>query len=77
MAKVITKKIEKLELVKVEKVFNNPAQKFIFHYNLFLEGIDEPLIISNPDTNLDTNISGKKIKYKLSDENEISDFDII
>ena len=77
MGKQITKKIEKIELIKVEKIHNNPSMKYVFHYNLFLEGIEEPLIISNPNTNLDTSVSGKKIKFKLSDDNEISEFDIV
>lgn len=77
MSKQVTKKIEKLELVRVEKIFNNPEKKFIYHYNLFLEGIDEPLILSNPEKSLGTEFSGKKIKFKLDEENLISDFDIV
>jgi hypothetical protein len=77
MSKQITKQIEKIELIKVEKIFNNPELKVIFHYNLYLEGIDNPLILSHPNTNIDTSIVGKKIKYKLNQENLISKFDIV
>jgi len=77
MSKPITKKIEKIELIKIEKVFNNPELKMNYHYNLYLEGIDEPLTFSNPDTKIDTSIVGKKIKYKLDEENLISNFELI
>jgi hypothetical protein len=77
MAKQITKKIEKLELIKIEKVFNNPSKKQIYHYNLFLEDIDEPLILSELNNPINIDVVGKKIKYKLSDENEITDFEIL
>lgn len=77
MSKQITKKIDKLELIKVEKLFNNPDIKQIYHYNLYLEGIEDPLILNSNDIQLDTTIAGSKIKYKLSDDNEISDFQIL
>jgi hypothetical protein len=77
MGKQITKKVEKLELIKVEKLFNNPDVKQIYHYNLYLEGIEDPLIFSSNDSQLDTQIAGMKIKYRLSDENEVSEFEIL
>jgi hypothetical protein len=77
MSKKITKKIEKLELVKIEKIFNNPELKFIYHYNLFLEGIEEPLLISNPNQKIEESVEGKTIKFKFNEENLISDFELI
>lgn len=77
MGKQITKKVEKLELIKIEKLFNNPDVKQIYHYNLYLEGIEIPLIFSSNDSELNSQMAGCKIKYRLSDDNEVTDFEII
>lgn len=75
MGKAITKKILDVKLVKVEKTFNNNKLPKYF-YNLFLEGIEEPVILELEDT-IDNSIIGSKIKYYLNENFEISDFDII
>lgn len=77
MSKVLTKKIEKVELIKVEKVFNNPAMKQKYVYNFYFEGIDNPLIVENINEPIKEELSGRKIKYKLNSDNEVIDFDVI
>lgn len=78
MAKTITKKITKVELIKVEKHFNNPDIKQVYHYNFYFDNETEnPLIVSNPNQPIQYDIVGKKIKYKLNDENEVENFELI
>lgn len=75
MSKQITKKIISCELVKIEKSFNKlkPGK---FFYNLELEGIEELLLLETEHKIID-NLVGRKIKYKLNSENEVSEFDLI
>ena len=75
MGKEITKKIKDCKLVKVEKLYNQ-AEKQKFYYNLELDGIEELLLIES-NTPIPPGISGYKIKYKLSDTNEVSQFQIL
>jgi len=77
MGKTITKKIEKVELVKVEKVFNRPDIKQKYIYNFFFEGLDEPLLLESIDVPLAYDAVGHKIKYKLNADNEVEDFEFI
>lgn len=77
MGKSIIKQIEKVELIKIEKIFNNPEKKLIFYYNLFLEGIDEPLLFTNPEKEIETDLTGLKIKFKFNEENLISEFELV
>ena len=73
--KGITKTIEKLELIKVEKNFNKREQQYF--YNIYLEGIDEPLLIGGLNEQITQSIVGSKIKYKLNEDNEVKDFEVI
>lgn len=73
--KTLNKKIEKIELVKVETAFN-PRRKSFF-YNLYLQEIDEPLLIGGLNEPLSENLIGKKIKYKLTDTLEVKDFELL
>ena len=77
MGKTITKKITKVELVKIEKIFNNPNVRQKFIYNFFFDDIDEPLIVENIDIPLSYEAVGHVIKYKLNDDNEVEDFQFI
>lgn len=68
-------KILDIKLIKVEKLYNQrKPSKFFF--NLHLEDIDEPLLIET-GTPLDPSLVGMKIKYKLNEENEVSEFELI
>lgn len=68
-------KILDIKLIKVEKLYNQrKPSKFFF--NLQLEDIDEPLLIET-GTPLDPSLIGMKIKYKLNEENEVSEFELI
>ncbi len=70
-------KINKIELIKVEKPVNRniPVKYF---YNIFMEGLDNSLVI---ETNLRINsdeLLGCSIKYELDrDTNEVSKFEFI
>jgi hypothetical protein len=75
MGRAITKKILDVKLIKVEKTFNNHKLPKYF-YNLFLEGIEEPIVLELTET-IDSSIIGNKIKYYLNENFEISEFDII
>lgn len=75
MSKQYSKKIIDFKLVKVEKSFNQQrAPKYI--YNLQVEGIDDILIIESSKI-ISDNPVGFKIKYKLNEDNTISDFELL
>lgn len=73
--KPITKEILKVELVKIETAYN-PKRK-VFYYNLYLTEIDEPLLISKEDEIDVSQLLGMKIKYKLNEDNIITEFDLL
>jgi hypothetical protein len=75
MGRAITKEILDIKLVKVEKTFNNDKKPKYF-YNLYLQGIEEPVILELEDT-IDNSIVGSKIKYYLNESFEISEFELI
>lgn len=78
MGKTITKKITNVELVRVEKYFNNPAIKQEYFYNFYFDNETEnPLIVSNPNNPLPYDLVGHKIKYKLNDDNEVESFELL
>lgn len=66
-------KINDCKLIKVEKLYNQSRPSKFFYF-LELEGMEEPLLLET-DSQLDTNLAGQKIKYKLNSENEVSDFE--
>jgi hypothetical protein len=71
--KTITKKILKVELFKIENNYNKKEKTFF--YNLYLDGIDEPLLLNDLKQPLQFDLVGRKIKYKINGENEVSDFE--
>jgi hypothetical protein len=73
--KAISKKIENIELVKVQNTYG-AGNKPSYFYNFYLEDIDEPLLVSNVDKPVTHDLIGKEIKYKLNKDNEVIDFDI-
>jgi hypothetical protein len=75
MAKSITKKIEKVELIKIEKSYRHGVPQKYF-YNFIFEGIDEPLLVIN-DEPIPSQMVGHKIKYKLNEENMVSEFELM
>jgi hypothetical protein len=76
MAKSITKKIEKVELIKVEKSYRHGVNPKYF-YNFTFDGIDEPLLVIHEGTPLSGQMVGHKIKYKLDDDNLITEFELL
>lgn len=66
--------ISKIELVKMEKSFSKKTIKYI--YNLWLEGIEEPMIFEYNDL-VTEDLVGKKITYKISDDNIVTDFEVL
>lgn len=68
-------KILDCKLIKVEKLFNQ-TRPGKFFYNLTLEEIDEPLLLET-DESIQPNIIGHKIKYKLNENNEVSEFEFL
>lgn len=75
MGRQVTKKILSCELIKVEKLYNQ-SEKVRYYYNLELEGIDELLLIETSQP-IEPGLVGNKIKYKLNEENEVSDFEFL
>jgi hypothetical protein len=73
MGRQITKKILDCKLIKMEKLFNQ-AEKQKFFYNLQLEGIDDLLLIETYHP-IQPGLVGHRIKYKLNEENEVSEFE--
>ena len=68
-------KIEKLELIKVEKNFN-PGHSPKYYYNLTLQDIEESLLLVLESSIAPTELVGKKIKYYLNEDNVISNFEL-
>ena len=66
-------KILDCKLIKVEKLYNQVRPSKLF-YNLILEGIDEPLLIETEES-IQPGLIGQKIKYKLNEDNEVSQFE--
>jgi hypothetical protein len=76
MAKELIKKIESIELVKLERRFNSDI-KYKYFYNIKIEKIDELLILES-NYEVPSSIIGSKIKYKLDpNTNEITHFELI
>jgi hypothetical protein len=69
-----THKIEKVELIKIEKNYN-AGSKPKFYYDMTLQDIDEPLllILDNP---LEDGLIGRKIKYFLNEDKIVSEFEL-
>lgn len=72
--KPVSKVILNCELIRVEKLYNQ-TEKQKYFYNLQIEGIDDLLLLET--LNPVSDIVGRKIKYKLNSENEVSDFEFI
>ena len=63
------------KLIKIEKLYNQTRPSKYF-YNLHLEDMDEPLLVETQNP-LEPGIIGRKIKYKLNEENEVSEFEFL
>ena len=66
-------KILECKLIKLEKLYNQ-RKPHKFFYNLTLEDMEQPLLIET-EVQLESNLVGLSIKYKLNAENEVSDFE--
>jgi hypothetical protein len=67
-------KIEKVELVKVEKNYS-AGSKVKYFYNLYLQDIEEGLLLV-VDSPLSNELQNKKIKFNLNNENIITEFEL-
>ena len=70
-----THKVIDCKLIKVEKLFNQTKPNKFF-YNITLEEMDEPLLLET-EQEIQPVLIGQKIKYKLNEENEVSEFELI
>jgi hypothetical protein len=68
-------KILDCKLIKIEKLFNQTRPNKFF-YNLTLEEMNEPLLLET-DEAIQPGLIGHKIKYKLNEENEVSEFEFL
>ena len=68
-------KILDCKLIKVEKLYNQTKPHKLF-YNLTLEDMDEILLLET-NTQIQPDLIGQKIKYKLNAENEVSEFEFL
>lgn len=75
MARTFTKKIEKVELIKIEKSFRHGVLPRYF-YDFKFEGIDEPLLVITNEP-APAQVVGHKIKYSLNEENIIDNFELL
>ena len=75
MGRLITKKILEVKLIKVEKSFRADIQPK-YYYNFLLEGIEEPVVVEVLNV-LEPGMVGHKLQYRLNENFEISEFDII
>ena len=70
-----THKVIDCKLIKVEKLFNQTKPNKFF-YNITLEEMDEPLLLETEQA-IQPGIIGHKIKYKLNENNEVSEFEFL
>lgn len=70
----MTKTIEKIELIKIEKERFSRIEKYF--YNIYLSGINEPLLVADLESKLDFGLIGKQINFKFNEDNLIEEFDI-
>ena len=75
MAKTLSKIVENISLIKVEKNYR-PGSTPTYVYNLKLEGIDQELLLETQYI-LDAGFKGKKIKYILNEDNVLSNLEIL
>lgn len=75
MEKLITKKILEVKLMKVEKSFR-PGFEPKYYYNFLLEGIEDPIVVEVNNV-LEPGLVGNKLKYRLNENFEVLEFDII
>lgn len=75
MGKLITKKILEVKLMKVEKSFREGIQPK-YYYNFLLEGIEDPVVVEVNNV-LEPGMVGNKLKYRLNENFDILEFDII
>ena len=68
-------KILDCKLIKVEKLYNQTKPHKLF-YNLTLEDMEEALLLET-DTPIQPGLIGHKIKYKLNEDNEVSEFEFL
>jgi hypothetical protein len=69
-------KVLDCKLIKVEKLFNQ-AERISYYYNLEIEGFDDLLLLQSHTQLKEKEIVGAKIKYKLNDDNEVSEFEFL
>jgi hypothetical protein len=69
-------KVLDCKLIKVEKLFNQ-AERISYYYNLEIEGFDDLLLLQSHTLLQEKEIVGAKIKYKLNDDNEVSEFEFL
>lgn len=72
----IQQKIKGLELIKILNTYE-PGGRPTYFYNIHIEGIDEPLLVSDVAGPILNEYIGKSIVYKLNNDNEVIDFNII
>jgi hypothetical protein len=71
--KDIEKKIESINLIKVEKNYRPGATPKYF-YNIKLSGIKEELLLETQYV-LQAGLVGRKMSYQLDDENIVKNFE--
>ena len=76
MKKQVKKKIEKIELIKVEKTYR-PGIQPSYYYNLYLQEIEEPLLLVLEFQLNENDLNGKTIKYSVNGEGLVSEFQFI
>ena len=75
MGKLITKKILEVKLMKVEKSFRDGVQ-LKYYYNFLLEDIEDPVVVEVNNV-LEPGMVGQKLKYRLNENFDVLEFDII
>jgi hypothetical protein len=75
MAKTLSKIVQNITLIKIEKNYNPGATPKYF-YSIQLEGIEDELFLET-EYMLDKGFKGKKIKYILNEDNLVSNLEIL
>jgi hypothetical protein len=67
--------IQKIELVRKEKVRTSGDSHHLYFFLLWLDGFDEPLLLENLKTELNDELVGAKVVVTTDKNNKISKLD--
>ncbi len=75
--KTVTSTIQKVELVRMERRYQFGSKSNLYFYFLWIEGLDEPLLLEEITEPLEPTLVGTKLKYKVDSNGNVKNFEIL